>query len=121
MQLNGCERSIAPDSACPASDPDRVSRYCSRHADDCGRALCCCGNGCRGSGRGSWIRTNDLQYPKLPRYQAALYPDVRKGQLSRKATSLHGRALRSKAVDGPSRETKALNETAPGSAPEAME
>jgi hypothetical protein len=27
------------------------------------------------SGRGSWIRTNDLQYPKLPRYQAALYPD----------------------------------------------
>jgi hypothetical protein len=25
-------------------------------------------------GRGSWIRTNDLQYPKLPRYQAALYP-----------------------------------------------
>ena len=29
----------------------------------------------RGDGRGSWIRTNDLQYPKLPRYQAALYPD----------------------------------------------
>src|SRR5207247_11275126 len=29
-----------------------------------------------GVGRGSWIRTNDLQYPKLPRYQAALYPDV---------------------------------------------
>src|SRR5712675_762879 len=28
------------------------------------------------TGRGSWIRTNDLQYPKLPRYQAALYPDV---------------------------------------------
>jgi hypothetical protein len=27
-------------------------------------------------GRGSWIRTNDLQYPKLPRYQAALYPDL---------------------------------------------
>src|SRR6267154_5545986 len=26
-------------------------------------------------GRGSWIRTNDLQYPKLTRYQAALYPD----------------------------------------------
>ena len=26
-------------------------------------------------GRGSWIRTNDLQYPKLPRYQAALYPE----------------------------------------------
>src|SRR6266436_6270238 len=24
----------------------------------------------------SWLRTNDLQYPKLPRYQAALYPDV---------------------------------------------
>ncbi|MEA3132594.1 MAG: hypothetical protein QOG17_440, partial [Gammaproteobacteria bacterium] len=24
---------------------------------------------------GSWIRTNDLQYPKLPRYQAALYPE----------------------------------------------
>lgn len=30
----------------------------------------------RGNGRGSWIRTNDLQYPKLPRYQAALYPDL---------------------------------------------
>ena len=30
-------------------------------------------------GRGSWIRTNDLQYPKLPRYQAALYPDVQHG------------------------------------------
>src|ERR1700722_18817842 len=29
----------------------------------------------RNIGRGSWIRTNDLQYPKLPRYQAALYPD----------------------------------------------
>ena len=28
------------------------------------------------NGRGSWIRTNDLQYPKLPRYQAALYPDI---------------------------------------------
>lgn len=28
-----------------------------------------------GTGRGSWIRTNDLQYPKLPRYQAALYPE----------------------------------------------
>ena len=27
------------------------------------------------TGRGSWIRTNDLQYPKLPRYQAALYPE----------------------------------------------
>jgi hypothetical protein len=27
-------------------------------------------------GRGSWIRTNDLQYPKLPRYQAALYPEL---------------------------------------------
>jgi hypothetical protein len=27
-------------------------------------------------GRGSWIRTNDLQYPKLPRYQAALYPET---------------------------------------------
>ena len=26
-------------------------------------------------GRGSRIRTGDLQYPKLPRYQAALYPD----------------------------------------------
>src|SRR5450755_527878 len=29
----------------------------------------------KGFGRGSWIRTNDLQYPKLPRYQAALYPE----------------------------------------------
>ena len=34
-------------------------------------------------GRGSWIRTNDLQYPKLPRYQAALYPDLWK------TTSIH--------------------------------
>src|ERR1700732_5532465 len=32
-------------------------------------------NGPKIFGRGSWIRTNDLQYPKLPRYQAALYPD----------------------------------------------
>ena len=28
------------------------------------------------NGRGSRIRTCDLKYPKLPRYQAALYPDV---------------------------------------------
>jgi hypothetical protein len=27
------------------------------------------------AGRGTRIRTLDLQYPKLPRYQAALYPD----------------------------------------------
>ena len=33
-------------------------------------------------GRGSWIRTNDLQYPKLPRYQAALYPDPMLGNAS---------------------------------------
>jgi hypothetical protein len=34
-------------------------------------------NGFKGlTGRGSWIRTNDLQYPKLPRYQAALYPEL---------------------------------------------
>jgi hypothetical protein len=33
------------------------------------------------TGRGSWIRTNDLQYPKLPRYQAALYPDVQNGHV----------------------------------------
>jgi len=26
-------------------------------------------------GRGSRIRTCDLKYPKLPRYQAALYPE----------------------------------------------
>jgi hypothetical protein len=26
-------------------------------------------------GRGTRIRTLDLQYPKLPRYQAALYPE----------------------------------------------
>ena len=39
-------------------------------------------------GRGSWIRTNDLQYPKLPRYQAALYPG---GQRKRFDTRLrHG-------------------------------
>jgi hypothetical protein len=36
------------------------------------------------AGRGSWIRTNDLQYPKLPRYQAALYPD-----LSKETVSIH--------------------------------
>lgn len=29
----------------------------------------------RAGGRGSRIRTCDLKYPKLPRYQAALYPD----------------------------------------------
>ena len=28
----------------------------------------------KAGGRGSRIRTCDLQYPKLPRYQAALYP-----------------------------------------------
>jgi hypothetical protein len=44
------------------------------------------------SGRGSWIRTNDLQYPKLPRYQAALYPDVPK-----EAMWLHAWAHASKA------------------------
>jgi hypothetical protein len=27
------------------------------------------------AGRGSRIRTCDLKYPKLPRYQAALYPE----------------------------------------------
>ena len=44
------------------------------------------------NGRGSWIRTNDLQYPKLPRYQAALYPDLWNGQ------SIHAREPRSKAL-----------------------
>jgi hypothetical protein len=42
-------------------------------------------------GRGSWIRTNDLQYPKLPRYQAALYPDLRN------VVSIHARNGGSKA------------------------
>lgn len=36
----------------------------------------CCDDVSGWDGRGSWIRTNDLQYPKLPRYQAALYPDI---------------------------------------------
>src|SRR5262249_44007320 len=40
-------------------------------------------------GRGSWIRTNDLQSQKLPRYQAALYPDL--------ATELHASPAASKA------------------------
>jgi hypothetical protein len=44
-------------------------------------------------GRGSWIRTNDLQYPKLPRYQAALYPD-----LCWEWTSIHGWTAASKAL-----------------------
>ena len=42
-------------------------------------------------GRGSWIRTNDLQYPKLPRYQAALYPDPWEGLVdTRLATPQQG-------------------------------
>ena len=44
-------------------------------------------------GRGSWIRTNDLQYPKLPRYQAALYPD-----LCWEWTSIHAQRPASKAL-----------------------
>jgi hypothetical protein len=43
-------------------------------------------------GRGSWIRTNDLQYPKLPRYQAALYPET-----SGMALSIHVQDAGSKA------------------------
>ena len=50
-------------------------------------------------GRGSWIRTNDLQYPKLPRYQAALYPDLalvdtrsRRPQQGSRAPRMAGRA-----------------------------
>ena len=49
-------------------------------------------------GRGSWIRTNDLQYPKLPRYQAALYPALSPGKpvdtrsrLRQQDSSLQGR------------------------------
>jgi hypothetical protein len=41
-------------------------------------------------GRGSWIRTNDLQYPKLPRYQAALYPDFSGGPMLTFASLLGG-------------------------------
>src|SRR5208282_2664210 len=33
-----------------------------------------CRSKAKAGGRGSRIRTCDLQYPKLPRYQAALYP-----------------------------------------------
>ncbi|BAM89763.1 hypothetical protein S58_37710 [Bradyrhizobium oligotrophicum S58] len=51
------------------------------------------------NGRGSWIRTNDLQYPKLPRYQAALYPDIFKRTDVLEAPSLHGRGLRSKTAN----------------------
>jgi hypothetical protein len=47
----------------------------------------------RNIGRGSWIRTNDLQYPKLPRYQAALYPDYLRKFLGKpsswETTSIH--------------------------------
>ena len=46
-------------------------------------------------GRGSWIRTNDLQYPKLPRYQAALYPDHVLGN-----ASIHAKSPAIKAVFG---------------------
>ena len=38
---------------------------------------------CRRRGRGSRIRTCDLKYPKLPRYQAALYP-ARRGAIVRR-------------------------------------
>lgn len=47
-------------------------------------------------GRGSWIRTNDLQYPKLPRYQAALYPDLLIADV------VHAHGALSKAVASPS-------------------
>jgi hypothetical protein len=46
-------------------------------------------------GRGTRIRTADLQYPKLPRYQAALYPDV-----PRMMPSIHARAASSKQPKG---------------------
>src|SRR5262252_904232 len=36
-------------------------------------------------GRGGRIRTGDLEYPKLPRYQAALRPDRRGGRPIRPA------------------------------------
>jgi hypothetical protein len=50
-------------------------------------------------GRGSWIRTNDLQYPKLPRYQAALYPDFLAGDVdTRLNRRQQGAAGRSKAT-----------------------
>jgi hypothetical protein len=67
--------------------PPRKAREPSRTADDGGgtvrtarqkqgRIVRIAARGINGLiGRGSWIRTNDLQYPKLPRYQAALYPD----------------------------------------------
>src|SRR6478752_9233358 len=46
------------------------------------------------AGRGSWIRTNDLQYPKLPRYQAALYPECPAGPVDTRFKSSHqGRLL----------------------------
>jgi hypothetical protein len=45
-------------------------------------------------GRGSWIRTNDLQYPKLPRYQAALYPDFPREEVdTRSERSQQGTAI----------------------------
>ena len=52
-------------------------------------------------GRGSWIRTNDLQYPKLPRYQAALYPEY-----PWETTSIHACAATSKPPAGVSSAVK---------------
>src|ERR1700744_4353735 len=47
-------------------------------------------------GRGSWIRTNDLQYPKLPRYQAALYPDNPRKRQETSGYTLQAAPARSK-------------------------
>ena len=43
-------------------------------------------------GRGTRIRTADLQYPKLPRYQAALYPDPAHGRYTLKASTASHRS-----------------------------
>src|SRR5437016_4128425 len=43
----------------------------------------------KADGRGSRIRTGDLEYPKLPRYQAALCP-VRRGPFKAACPALQG-------------------------------
>ncbi len=80
--LGTCVGLVSPDL--PPAVSDRLSVTSFRFffqdcalAPDAGRVEAA--RAAAGNGRGSWIRTNDLQYPKLPRYQAALYPDVLEG------------------------------------------
>jgi hypothetical protein len=57
---------IKSGASCPRTQDKQVGRWAAGKPVKCMTDFI---------GRGSWIRTNDLQYPKLPRYQAALYPD----------------------------------------------